>query len=1011
MTTLSGNFEYGPVGFWFLNDRLEPSAIDFQLDEFKKQGFSSVVLHPRDGLATPYLSESWFRSVEYIIQGCRIRGLRPWFYDENPFPSGSAGGMLLNRFPHLVAQRLSFTTLTAQAEEGWIRTALPGTGRLLRVFALPKDNNGEVEDVTPYAGLVADRWYVQGNRTQAYGPPFADYPCHPHWRAWHDQECWTLDWPVEGHGERQLLVVQIIKAGDSHHGDYVDLLHPETTQHFLELTYERTRQRLGPERFGHFAAAFTDEPHLTGPFPWSEILPHEYQRTYQEDILDLLPHLAMNISDQSPLVRYRYRRLLGLLWEENFIQPLSHWCQKHGLPLTGHISPEEDPILMTLQVPGWPRVMSHLDWPGYDLVLSPFGPGEAAKMLGPKLVASLAHQHGKTNLMTECLGCCGEDLTIGAMKRMIDWLAIFGFDRYVIHGQFYSLDGQRKREAPPSIFYQAPYWQHFGVLSDHIRTISEWNASGDPVRPIAVLYPISAFMAWSPVENVKAIHLAQHLGHLCGTLMGAGLDFEFVTDQDLTGAAVRESQKEFTVGQATYQTLILPAVTVLDAESINALERLQKAAIPIESLTAGISAIEPGGPAAAFPETSMESLRAKLIRKFRDWVRFPADRKLYVQSRRIDGKLERRVWNPSDEPLRLNVPDGTVTLEPWQTVILGKKSIQINPPTPAIDISAAFCGDWSLMPEEPNTLVLGRWQLQTADGSVCLVRLPTRTQAPLWDLDHQIVTLWTELIVDDPLPEAELWFDRSTFSGPYELKVNGIQVGPAEAIQRHDLHERRIAVGGLLKIGINRIEVQVGPILQGHPAVLDPLRLVGWFGVLRTDHEIPGDEAADVRPEWYKTLCDDDKSLPRVRRIDRSLRISSPQDWTCLGFPHYSGTMTYSASFAVEDRSGAWCLEFPALLTDSFQILINNVEAGTGAWTPCRLDITDKIHPGTNTLAIRVSNTSINRTGGTVRPSGLLCLPKLLMRQVHVPSKAGPSPSLPQREPAQKPYHSQTTAL
>src|SRR6185437_2937847 len=98
----------GPVAFWFINDEPCEETMLEQLDELAARGFSAVVIHPRDGMSVPYLSQRWFDLQAFVIDAAAQRGLGLWFYDENPFPSGSAGGMLLNAHPELTGHTLEF---------------------------------------------------------------------------------------------------------------------------------------------------------------------------------------------------------------------------------------------------------------------------------------------------------------------------------------------------------------------------------------------------------------------------------------------------------------------------------------------------------------------------------------------------------------------------------------------------------------------------------------------------------------------------------------------------------------------------------------------------------------------------------------------------------------------------------------------------------------------------------------------------------------------------------------
>ena len=992
----------GPVGLWFLNGDLKLSEIDYQLDQFVEQNFSGVVVHPRDGLSIPWQSETWFQILIYIIEACGQRNLQIWYYDDAPYPSGSAGGRLIQQYPELAGKSLQFIDKTIMPVKGLIRVSFPIEGCLLKIYATKIDPCNSLidtfEDITDHAGLVGDRWFVQGERNIGYGPMFTCDTNHAHWRAFIQHENWTLHWPVNDDQPRRVLAVFRTDAGDTRHGKYVDLLNPRTTERFIELSHNTTLKRLGDGYFKKFSAAFIDEPSLCYPYPWTDTLPEDYFQAYHEDIFEILPHLVIQINDYSYEVRYRYRRLLGKLWEERFMKPLSQWCQQHGIPLTGHISPEEDPILQPLGCPGLTRLIAHMQWPGYDLVLKPFGPAEPAKLIGPKLVSSIARQKGKAHLITEALGCCGENLTLNEMYKMINWLAVCGYDTFVLHGQYMSLDGHRKREAPPSIFFQNPYWKHFHRFSEYISELSKWNSQGTATAAIAVLYPTAAFEALVPVDNNRATALAKNMADLTGELMAAALEFDFVADHDLTEAKVVTDDVNncFHIGNASYTTLILPDTPFLDNTTLKTIEIFKTAKLPIFSLTSKIESINSQFHV-DFPSIDNQILIAKLIQLHRSWLSFSQTRKLYVQTRRINGKNERMLWNPEAETIEItikNVTEGMVAvssfspppimkksnrneiildMEPFSLLIFAEQtcfhSSNETSVQPVIDDAAWWGADWHVIPKEANTLLLSDWTLEMANGFHA-VRLPARSGVLPWNLEGQTVKMWCEFIAEDIFKGAEVCWEKSTFGGLYELYVNGNKISPLERVHEHNSYEMYANINEFLVPGVNRIEVVVGPIEPHQPTMADPLRLRGWFSILRLSDN--NALVADMRPNWYKNLLNDDPTLPRIGPLQQAISIAEPKDWTKLGFPQYSGTISYQNKLHIKDASRRMFLETDPNQVDAFELFVNGLSAGVCCWSPFRLEISEFVKKGINVIEVQVSNTSINRTEGKAQPSGLM---------------------------------------
>ena len=85
---------YRTMSFWSLNDSLSADEMRRQLALFKEGGFGGSFFHSRPGLLTPYLSEEWFDMMEAGVQASQKLGLEAWFYDEDKWPSGFAGGIV-----------------------------------------------------------------------------------------------------------------------------------------------------------------------------------------------------------------------------------------------------------------------------------------------------------------------------------------------------------------------------------------------------------------------------------------------------------------------------------------------------------------------------------------------------------------------------------------------------------------------------------------------------------------------------------------------------------------------------------------------------------------------------------------------------------------------------------------------------------------------------------------------------------------------------------------------------
>ncbi len=83
------------IPFWSWNNELDEEKLVSQIVEMKEVGVGGFIMHARSGLKTEYLGEKWFSCIDACLKKAKELGLDAWVYDENGWPSGFAGGLLL----------------------------------------------------------------------------------------------------------------------------------------------------------------------------------------------------------------------------------------------------------------------------------------------------------------------------------------------------------------------------------------------------------------------------------------------------------------------------------------------------------------------------------------------------------------------------------------------------------------------------------------------------------------------------------------------------------------------------------------------------------------------------------------------------------------------------------------------------------------------------------------------------------------------------------------------------
>ena len=93
---------YTIVPFWSWNGTLDPDEAKRQIDLMIDKGVYGAFMHARAGIdygETPYFSDGWWEAMDTTIAYSARKGFYSWLYDEDKWPSGSAGGRTVAKNP------------------------------------------------------------------------------------------------------------------------------------------------------------------------------------------------------------------------------------------------------------------------------------------------------------------------------------------------------------------------------------------------------------------------------------------------------------------------------------------------------------------------------------------------------------------------------------------------------------------------------------------------------------------------------------------------------------------------------------------------------------------------------------------------------------------------------------------------------------------------------------------------------------------------------------------------
>ncbi len=93
--TKQNSLSYGSLPFWSWNETFDDDELRRQIRNMHDLGMNGFFMHARNGLVTEYLSDEWYHAIDVCIDEAKKLGMEAWSYDEYGFPSGFAGGKLL----------------------------------------------------------------------------------------------------------------------------------------------------------------------------------------------------------------------------------------------------------------------------------------------------------------------------------------------------------------------------------------------------------------------------------------------------------------------------------------------------------------------------------------------------------------------------------------------------------------------------------------------------------------------------------------------------------------------------------------------------------------------------------------------------------------------------------------------------------------------------------------------------------------------------------------------------
>jgi hypothetical protein len=531
--------EFGIMPFWFVNGEMDYAEMEHQLGEFASKGIPGIHFHARFGIKDhmPYLSEEWMKRYNFAAEKCRELGMQLWVYDEYNWPSGTCNQEIMAERPELTSRYLEV-----------IVNDIPG-----QFFTFVEGTDSRYNDLEQSEPVYACALLEEDVRAGRFAPvnllPNLAFDKVVAWEA--PKGPWKLCYFIER------------KASW-----YIDAFDERSTQEFLRKVYQNYKDHV-PDFQRNVRGFFTDEPamhYFESPkdnfiVPWSGKMLKIFRDINGYDLKPHLPQLYFDIGDYHR-VRHDFWSALSKQYEKAYYRQIRDWCEENGVVFTGHLLFEEW-LRRQAKVSGnLFHMLKNLHMTGIDHLYPRIGTREMPdEHVAIKIASSAAHQFGSQRLICESMGGSYWDCTMERMKWIADWEYALGVNIFTPHGFHYSIEGERKRDWPPSQFYHHPWWKYYGLFNDYIKRVGYLMTGGVHVARAAVLYPINHIWANFVPQGADACSklCVDDFNFMTDALLRLHCDFDYVDEDMLRKMEIADGK--IRVRGEEYSLLILPPVT------------------------------------------------------------------------------------------------------------------------------------------------------------------------------------------------------------------------------------------------------------------------------------------------------------------------------------------------------------------------------------------------------------------------------------------------------------------
>lgn len=505
-------------------------------------------------------NQAW-KELDKNIAKSANAGFRTWIWDECGYPSGAAGGLVVDGNPEF-------------ENAGIVRITRKGIGKKTTRIQLPDSVAFFRTTICPVVNGVIQ---YEKSKEIPFGKEYVEISGFK--GEWQLSAFGTII--LNKHTQGQETMAQF-----GHPGHYPNLLNKKAVEKFIKLTHQQYADNIsnmsskvelfytGEPNFNSLYWTFDGSSAKYAHLPWDKELNDKFKEQHGYSLLPYLDALFEGETPKAKIVRLNYYQTLADLFVANYAKPITEWCKLNGTKSLAHLLLEEYMAMHVINYGDFMKAIAAFDVPALDFPV-PNVDWKNWVFWMPKYVSSAAYLENKSmvaGLIDPIVGGNGYgnlSPEISRMRRAINMTFGCGVNQLSSYIPFQDYpDGQYK------------------AFNDYVGRLGVMLRGAKSEAPIAMYYPIETFQAnfkaspefWTSITK-NYVFLQNTQDRLCFDILKNGMDFNYLTARAILDAKVNNGCIE--IGTNKYSALVMPKVEMISLTVLKKLNECSKAGVPV----------------------------------------------------------------------------------------------------------------------------------------------------------------------------------------------------------------------------------------------------------------------------------------------------------------------------------------------------------------------------------------------------------------------------------------------